>query len=81
MVLVTFIAAQYAWISQMLGGVDADRLIKCVLQELEEGIGDVDLFTLQEDKETLTVNAKWLQHLQARLLLRQIGELCKALAE
>ena len=34
------------------------------MQELEEGIGDVDLFTLQEDKETLTVNAKWLQHLQ-----------------
>lgn len=34
------------------------------LQELEEGIGDVDLFTLQEDRETLMVNAKWLQHLQ-----------------
>ena len=38
------------------------------LQELEEGIGDVDLFTLLEDRETLTVNAKWLQHLQVKPL-------------
>jgi hypothetical protein len=30
----------------------------------EEGIGDVDLFTLTEDRKALTVNAKWLQHLQ-----------------
>jgi hypothetical protein len=35
-----------------------------VQEELEEGIGDVDLFTLQDDKLSLTVNAKWLQHLQ-----------------
>lgn len=35
------------------------------LQEEEEGIGDVDLFTLTEDRNKLVVNVKWLQHLQA----------------
>lgn len=35
-------------------------------EEEEEGIGDVDLFTLTEGGTALTVNAKWLQHLQAR---------------
>ena len=34
-------------------------------EEEEEGIGDVDLFTLTEGGTALTVNAKWLQHLQA----------------
>ena len=34
----------------------------------EEAIGDVDLFTVSEDGKELTVNAKWLQHLQERLL-------------
>ena len=34
-------------------------------EEEEEGIGDVDLFTLTEGGSALTVNAKWLQHLQA----------------
>ncbi len=34
----------------------------------EEAIGDVDLFTVSEDGAELTVNAKWLQHLQERLL-------------
>ena len=37
-----------------------------VEEEEEEGIGDVDLFTLTEGGSALTVNAKWLQHLQAR---------------
>eukprot|EP00884_Botryococcus_braunii_P009363 jgi/Botrbrau1/18428/Bobra.0072s0020.2 len=37
-------------------------------QQEEEGIGDVDLFSLTEDRTALTVNAKWLQHLQERLL-------------
>lgn len=37
------------------------------LQE-EEAIGDVDLFTLTESGDALTVNAKWLQHLEERLL-------------
>lgn len=37
--------------------------ISC-LQEEEEGIGDVDLFTLTEDRTKLVVNVKWLQHLQ-----------------
>jgi len=36
-------------------------------EDPEEGIGDVDLFTLQDDKLSLTVNAKWLQHLQVSL--------------
>ena len=36
-------------------------------EEDEEGIGDVDLFTLTDDGQSLTVNAKWLQHLQACL--------------
>ena len=35
-----------------------------MLQEEEEGIGDVDLFTLNEDGDRLQVNPKWLQHLQ-----------------
>lgn len=35
-----------------------------VLQEEEEGIGDVDLFTLTDDRHRLVVNVKWLQHLQ-----------------
>ena len=34
------------------------------MQEEEEGIGDVDLFTLSEDQTKLSVNVKWLQHLQ-----------------
>ncbi len=33
-------------------------------QEEEEVIGDVDLFSLAADNTELTVNAKWLQHLQ-----------------
>lgn len=37
----------------------------CVhVQEEEEGIGDVDLFTLSDDRTKLSVNVKWLQHLQ-----------------
>lgn len=33
-------------------------------------MGDVDLWSLEGEpgKQTLTVNAKWLQHLQERLL-------------
>lgn len=43
----------------------AARLTACpLLQEEEEGIGDVDLFTLNEDGSRLQVNPKWLQHLQ-----------------
>ena len=37
------------------------------VQEEEEGIGDVDLFTLTSDKDKLTVNSKWFLHLQVRL--------------
>jgi hypothetical protein len=37
---------------------------KDVEEEEEEGIGDVDLFSLVKEKDELTVNAKWLQHLQ-----------------
>ena len=37
------------------------------VQEEEEGIGDVDLFTLTSDKDKLTVNSKWFQHLQVRV--------------
>lgn len=37
---------------------------KDVEEEEEEGIGDVDLFALDKDNEVLTVNAKWLHHLQ-----------------
>ena len=39
-------------------------LLCCCEQEEEEGIGDVDLFTLTEDRNKLVVNVKWLQHLQ-----------------
>ncbi len=31
-------------------------------------MGDVDLWALTEDGTGLTVNSKWLQHLQERLL-------------
>lgn len=37
-------------------------------EEEEENMGDVDLFTLTRDGSALTVNGKWLQHLQERLL-------------
>lgn len=40
------------------------------LQEEEEGIGDVDLFTLVDGGARLAVNAKWLGHLADR----QLGE-------
>ena len=40
----------------------------CPTEQEEEAIGDVDLFTVSEDGKELTVNAKWLQHLQERLL-------------
>ena len=45
------------------------------LQEEEEGIGDVDLFTLTEDRNKLVVNVKWLQHLQACTCSLGIGKL------
>jgi inactivated superfamily I helicase len=31
-------------------------------------MGDVDLFALAREGEALTVNSKWLQHLEDRLL-------------
>lgn len=37
---------------------------KDVEEDDEETIGDVDLFSLIKEKDELTVNAKWLQHLQ-----------------
>ena len=54
------------------------------VQGQEEGIGDVDLFTLIDhpDKgKCLVVNAKWLQHLQVACSSSQIlkvseGRLC-----
>lgn len=41
------------------------------VQEEEENMGDVDLWSLTEDGTNLTVNAKWLGHLQ-------VGEACSA---
>mmetsp|Transcript_9701 Transcript_9701/g.26290 ORF Transcript_9701/g.26290 Transcript_9701/m.26290 type:complete len:665 (+) Transcript_9701:145-2139(+) len=38
------------------------------LEEEEENMGDVDLWALANDGNALTVNARWLQHLQDRLL-------------
>ena len=40
---------------------------KDVEEEEEEGIGDVDLFALDKESEVLTVNSKWLYHLQVTL--------------
>ena len=37
-------------------------------EEEEEAMGDVDLWSLTEDGSALTANAKWLSHLQDRLL-------------
>ena len=39
---------------------------KDIEEEEEEGIGDVDLFALNPEAGQLSVNAKWLQHLQVR---------------
>lgn len=39
---------------------------KEVEEEEEEGIGDVDLFSLINEHTKLTINAKWLQHLQVQ---------------
>ena len=39
---------------------------KDIEEEEEEGIGDVDLFALNPEPGQLSVNAKWLQHLQVR---------------
>lgn len=36
--------------------------------EEEETVGDIDLFSLTPDGESLTVNPKWLHHLQERRL-------------
>lgn len=38
------------------------------MEEEEENMGDVDLWALTPEGDALTVNAKWLQHLQDRLL-------------
>ena len=38
------------------------------LDEEEENMGDIDLFTLAEGGQRVVVNPKWLQHLQERLL-------------
>ena len=48
-------------------GVSSD-LPPVAQEEEENGIGDVDLFTLVDEGGGLEVNAKWLQHLQERLL-------------
>lgn len=42
--------------------------MSCFPQEDEESMGDVDLWELADEGNALTVNAKWLQHLQDRLL-------------
>jgi hypothetical protein len=39
-------------------------------EEEEESMGDVDLWSLVDDGKALTVNEKWLQHLQVALLIR-----------
>ena len=41
---------------------------KDVEEEEEEGIGDVDLFALDKESKVLTVNSKWLYHLQVTLI-------------
>lgn len=51
-------------------GCHVPGLVVPWLQEEEEGIGDVDLFTLVDDGKRLAVNAKWLGHLADR----QLGE-------
>jgi hypothetical protein len=36
-----------------------------LLQQEEENMGDVDLWALTDDAGSMTVNSRWLQHLQA----------------
>lgn len=45
-------------ISALIGCYDVAQ------QEAVDGIGDVDFFSLAADNSEVTVNAKWLQHLQ-----------------
>ncbi|KAK9835255.1 hypothetical protein WJX84_000003 [Apatococcus fuscideae] len=57
------------WLTEKVDGF-SDK-IKPDAKEVEEegqkgGLGDIDLFTLTQDKDRLTVNNKWLQHLQKR---------------
>ncbi|GFR52505.1 hypothetical protein Agub_g15080 [Astrephomene gubernaculifera] len=42
-------------------------------EEEEENMGDVDLWALTEDGSCVTVNAKWLQHLQQERVLGEDG--------
>ena len=52
-----------AWLNVCVGGAVG----RCGLQEEdEENMGDVDLWALAEEGSALTVNGKWLQHLQVR---------------
>ena len=39
-------------------------MVSLCLQGQEEGVGDVDLFTLTEDRMKLVPNVKWLHYLQ-----------------
>ena len=39
-------------------------MVSLCLQEEEEGVGDVDLFILTEDRMKLVPNVKWLHYLQ-----------------
>ena len=44
------------------------NVVYCDVQEdEEESMGDVDLWSLVDEGKALTVNEKWLQHLQASL--------------
>eukprot|EP00210_Caulerpa_lentillifera_P002504 g2401.t1 len=38
------------------------------IDEDEEAVGDIDLFSLTPDKSSFTVNPKWMEHLQERKL-------------
>ena len=48
---------------------------KDVEEEEEEGIGDVDLFAVSPQAGQLSVNAKWLQHLQVGVPAPLLGPL------
>eukprot|EP00210_Caulerpa_lentillifera_P004712 g4496.t1 len=63
------VARLYEWLTEKVDGL-CSRLKPDPKEEDpdEEAVGDIDLFSLTEDKSSFTVNPKWMEHLQDRKL-------------
>ncbi|CAD7697548.1 unnamed protein product [Ostreobium quekettii] len=64
------VARLYEWLTEKVDSLCAKLKPDPKEEEIEEeeSVGDIDLFSLTESSEDLTVNPKWLQHLQERRL-------------